>query len=424
MSVMTPAPPTAAQPGENYYLAYEFYDYESGVLTDPASLVLDITYGQEAPLVPDVAGPFTYSGVVAATPGTIWRTGVGQYAFWWQIPPTGVLSGVYVATWTATHGETGDTFTAFENFPLTGGATQLYPSGDTGYWTGSLSYQPWWAPSPFTITFGAVDENGIAWTLEKVKGWDGAPSVGSVIQRSADHGGWPAAQFLGPRIVTLTLMASAPSQPLRDTARAVLNQAVAIGTTPSDLTTFTYGEPVPKQAQCRLNGSASIGETYPTLCDVVFTIPLVCPDPRKYSTSQQTVQAILPAPIINPLALPFATPVYFPGAIPAQDSAVSVLNAGTFETRPQITVTGPIVSPAVVNGTYGQSISFSGLTMAATDVLTIDLDTRQSFLNAAFYPADPFSQWFVAQPGANQIYLGGVTTGGASLTCSWQSAWI
>jgi hypothetical protein len=409
-------------------LQFQFLDFETGVLTDPTSLVLDLTYGEEAGLVPDVAGPFTYSGNVSPATDTVWRTGAGQYSFLWQVPTSGLIPGVYVANWTAGYGTEGDEFLATENFPLLSGPPfEPVPSGDTGFWTGQISYQPSWASAPFVIPIGEVDANGTAWTLVKpgVTGWDSPPAVGSVIQRSADHGGWPAAQFYGPRIIGITLMASAQTQALRDVARAQLQQAVAIGTSPADLSVFTYNEPVPKQAAVRRNASASVTEALPTLVDAVFTIPLVAPDPRKYSTTTQTAQAILPAPVISPLALPFSSgsPVYFPGALPAEASAISVVNAGTFETRPQITVTGPITSPAVVNATYGQAISFTGLSMAPTDVLTIDTDNRQSFLNSAFYPADPFSQWFVAQPGTNLIYLGGETTGGASLTISWASAW-
>jgi Phage tail protein len=390
------------------------------------SLQLDITYGEEAGFVPDVAGPFAYAtGTSTPAPGVIWRISTGQYAFWWQVPLSGLLPGVYIANWTATYGTAGDAFLSMENFPVESGAPFTpVPSADTGFWTGSLSYQPSWAPAPFVIPLGGTDASGTAWILEKVDGWDSPPSVGSVIQRSADHGGWPAAQYYGPRIITLTVMASAQSQPLRDVARAQLQQAVAIGTSYADLTTFTWNEPVPLQALVRRNGSAAVTEARPTLTDVVFTIPLVAPDPRKYSVTPQSVQVLLPSPPDNPLTLPVTGPAGFPGSIPAEASAISVTNAGTFETRPQLTVTGPIQNPAVVNVTLGQSVSFTGLVMESADTLTIDTDSRQCFLDGTFYPADPDSSWWVLEPGTSVIYLGGNSTGGAGLTCSWSSAWI
>ena len=68
------------------------------------------------------------------------------------------------------------------------------------------------------------------WEIYHVKGSPAEPNrlyasqssgwFGQVIQRSADHGGWPAPSYYGPRIITLTVMASAPTQALRDAARA------------------------------------------------------------------------------------------------------------------------------------------------------------------------------------------------------------
>jgi hypothetical protein len=176
----------------------------------------------------------------------------------------------------------------------------------------------------------------------------------------------------------------------------------------------------------RRNGSASVTETCPTLVDVIFTIPCVCPDPRKYATLQQSDQVILATPIVSPLILPLSSglPVTAPGGTPASTVTLSAVNAGTFETRPQLTLTGPINGPSIVNATTGQQISYSNLSMGATDVLTIDTDNRQSFLNGSFYPADPFSSWWVLQPGQTTVYASGVTPGGAALTMNWSSAWV
>ena len=268
------SPPDPAAAGQPYYLEFQFLNYVTGTPVDPASLTLDLTYGKIAGTTADIAGPFTYTGSSVEASDTIWRTGTGAYTFRWDVPTSGLVPGVYVATWTSIYGVNNDVFQVEENFPIVSGAPfTAVPAGDTGFWTGSLSYQPSWAASPFTIPFGSVDGNGVAWILESVDGWDGPPAVGQVIQRSADHGGWPSAQFYGPRLLTLTVMASAPTQAARDVAKTQLVQAVPI----SDLATFVYDEPVPKQVYFRQNASAKIGMKFPTLVDVVFTIPVVCP---------------------------------------------------------------------------------------------------------------------------------------------------
>ena len=396
---------------------FDFLDFESGSPVDPSELSLDITYGMQAP---DAAGPFEYAGASAEASDTIWRTGTGTYSFRWDVPLSGLLPGVYTATWTAAYGP--DEFQAYENFAIIAGApfTQV-PSGDTGFWTGSIVYQPSWAQSPFTIPLGSVDANGVAWVLKNLKGWDGPPAVGQVTQRSADHGGWPSAAYYGPRLMTLTVEAKAPTQALRDQAAEQLVQAVPV----SDLATFTYNEPVPKLAYVRQNGSANISMDKPTLVDVVFSIPLVAPDPRKYATVPFSGTATLPAPVINPLTLPVVLPAGFPGSVPAIDSAVTCTNAGTFETRPVITVSGPITSPQVVNAATGQTITFTGLNLAATDQLVLYTDSRQSFKNGTFYPADTASAWWTLQPGETQVYLTGNNfAGGGTISIAYSSAWL
>jgi hypothetical protein len=415
------SPPQPALPGQPYVASFTFRSYETGALTDPDLLQIEFTYGTALGTVDaiSVAGPFEYQGDSSETPGVLWRTGTGAYSFWWDVPGS-ALTGAYVANWTATYGA--DTILTVENFAvLAGGPFVAIPSGDVGYWTGSVTYSPSWSPQPLSVQFGATDGNGVTWLWQSITGWDSPPSAGQVVQRSADHGGWPAPQYFGPRIITLTVMASAPTQALRDQARAVLQQVFPVG----DLAVLQYDEPVPKLAYVRRNASAAITESCPTLCDVVFTIPLVAPDPRKYAITPQTVSLVVPPPIVNPLALPFSLPVSFPGNIPPSDTSVTALNVGNFESRPQITVTGPITSPAIVNAATGQQVTFTGLTLNGTDQLTLDMDNRQSFLNGStFYAADVSSSWWVLFPGSTDVYLDGVTTGGATLSLSFQSSWI
>jgi hypothetical protein len=418
-------PPSPAKAGQPYELKFVFQDFESGDFASPTGLTLDIGYGNEAGQTADIAGPFTFAGATAEASNTIWQTAEGKFSFRWEVPTSGLLPGVYVATWTAQYGPSDDDFEAIENFPIVSGApfTPVL-SGDTGFWGGSLTYSPPWSPVPLVITFGEVDANGVAWRCAgPPAGWDSPPSVGSVVQRSADHGGWPAPQYYGPRVLTLLCSAEAPTQALRDQARAQLQQIMPTGTSSGDLATFVLGEPVPKQVQVRRNGGASIPETCPTLTSVDFSIPMVAPDPRKYATQQQQASVILPVPIINPLVLPFTGPVTFPGGVPPESVTLTAVNSGTFETRPQITLAGPITSPSIVNANTGQQITYSGLTLGASDVLEIDTDNRQSFVNSQFQPADPASSWWVLAPGLTTVFVSGTTPGGAQLSMTWSSAW-
>lgn len=302
-------------------------------------------------------------------------------------------------------------------------ATAQAISGDLGFWTGSLTYQPAWASSPLSINFGQTDANGVTWLFQSLTGWDSPPAaVGQVIQRSADHGGYATSQYFGPRILTLTVMASAPTQALRDQARAQLQETVPI----SDLGTFQYNEPVPKVAYVRRNATAGVTETYPTLCDVVFTVPLVSPDPRKYSPNSQSLSSTTATPPPVPLSLPFSSgfPVTFPAQVPPGTQGCLAVNAGTFETRPIITVTGPVTSPSIINGNTGQAVTFTGLALAANAQLTLDMDARQAFVSGVFFPADPSSSWWVLEPGQTLVYMTGSSSAGSVLGIEFASAYI
>lgn len=412
-----------ATAGQPYTLNLNFYDENGGTLADPATVQLDITYGQEIGFAPDVGGPFQYSGASTPTPGQIWRTGVGQYSCIWQIP-IGAATGVYVANWTCSY--QGNTFLGVEDFSVSGGYTPAVPSGDIGYWTGGLTY------GALDIEFGTVDSNGIAWLWQKIEGWDGPDVQGAgVIPRSGDHGAWASPQFFAARTMTWTVTASAPTQALRDTARAKLQQAVPI----SDLAMLRYDEPVPKYAMVRRSGKLT--EAYPTLTDVTFTIGLVAPDPRLYAMAQRGITiGLLPPTPGGGFTVPFTLPVHL-NAAPPPGVAIGT-NGGNFNSPPVALITGPVVGPSLTNLTTGQTVSWSTLTLGTADVLVVDFLTRQAYVNPSmhsttpgmastggtYWPADVNSAWWQLAPGDNQLAYGGTAGSGSTAQLFWRDSYI
>jgi hypothetical protein len=396
----------ALNPGTNYTIKLEFVDETSGVLADPGTVQLDITYGSTLGSgTPDYAGPFSYTGASSPSTTQVYRTGKGLYAYDWPIPAD-AQPGVYVGTWSVGYG--GQTLQGEENIWIEAAGLTPPASGDIGYWTGSITY------GANAVQFGAQDANGTAWALLSAKGMDGAPTDGAVVQRQGDHGGYPTPQFYGPRPIELTVTASATSQAERDIARAALQAAIPV----SDLATFVYNEPVPKTLQVRRSGV--IKEVSQTLFDVTFDVLLIAPDPRKYGAATSVTV------IANSQTLGVTYPVTYPLAFPAQapPGAATVTNAGNFETRPAITITGPIVAPAVYNQTSGESISFSTLTLAASDTLTLDLLNKVAYLDGSPVPADLWSAWWELDPGTSQIVLQGEGGAGAQMTITYNDAWM
>lgn len=414
----------SAVAGQPVTLYLDFVDETTGQPADPSSVQLDVTYGQQVGFVADTYGPVTYQGASAPVSGQVWRTGVGQYAAIWNIPP-GTAGGVYVANWTCGYG--GNSFLGVEDFTVSGGVPLTVPTGDTGFWTGGLIY----SAAGLDVEFGTTDSNGITWLWQKLEGWDGPDVQGAgVIPRSGDHGAWASPQYYAARQLTLTVTASAPTQALRDTARALLQQAVPV----SDLAQLRYDEPVPKFAWVRRSGKVT--EKYPTLSDVTFTVGLVAPDPRKYSTVQrsQTI-GLTPTGTGGGMVEPFTVPFTLQAAS-APGSATAV-NGGNFEAPAVVVISGPVSGPTLSNSSTGQTVSWSTLTLNSGDVLAVDMLSRQAYVNPSmaskdpgvpssggtYWPADATSAWWQLQPGSNQIGFGGAAQSGASAVFYWRDCW-
>jgi len=287
-------------------------------------------------------------------------------------------------------------------------------STEIGLWSGSITYDPAFG-NTYTVNFGATDSDGTAWSLVSWTGLEGAPTAGGVVQRAGDHGAYAPPQFYAARPITLIIRAAAQTQALRDVARATMSGAIPI----SDMASLVFNEPIPKFMAVRRSGE--LHGSYLTVNDVEFNVGLIAPDPRKYSVTLNSVQAVQGPPSAG-LAFPFAFPVAFPSGAPPM--SVTATNAGSFETRPTVVIQGPVTAPRVQNMVTGQTVGYTGLTLGALDTLTIDFMNRVATLNGAYRPADANSAWWVMPPGSTGVQLLGTPTSGSSITVYWRDAWI
>jgi hypothetical protein len=239
--------------------------------------------------------------------------------------------------------------------------------------------------------------------------------------------------------MTWTLRASAPTQALRDVARAQLQQAIPV----NDLALFVYNEPIPKQAWVRRSGR--IAESYDNLTEVEFTCVMVAPDPRKYST----VLKVWPSTVlvaqnyisIGTTGSPSTIPMVLPNNTPPATSQNS--NLGNFESRPVVTMTGPLHAPGIRLASTGQTVSWTNLNLNAGDYLLIDFDSRMAWLNpgavnidvplqvmtplSGYVAADIWSSWFTMQPGADSVQMlsgANVVADTGNMIVRHRDAWI
>lgn len=284
-----------------------------------------------------------------------------------------------------------------------------------GYWTGSISYTDQYGNTT-TIPMGSTDEDGISWYWVGITGWDGVATVGSITQQSSDHGGWPTPQYYGPRTMTWNIFAQAPNQATRDLARSKLQRAIPV----NDLATFVYNEPIPKM--CLVRRSGALPETYATLSEVAFAVAVVAPDPRKYKSTERNLTVnTLSTPTYGwttPVTLPLATPAGLPGG-----NTVTLPNDGDFETRPIVTVQGPVTGPVLKSTATGQSVSFSNLVLSSSDILVVDFYNRIARLNGSIILADVTSSWWVIPPGGTTFIYGGSFSSPGTATVTFRDAW-
>lgn len=278
-----------------------------------------------------------------------------------------------------------------------------------------------------TLRLGAVDTSGVAWNLQTMEGWD-SPEVRAEVQdREADHGSWSSPVYLGARPITLTGTVTAPDRPTLDGALDQLYTAAALTDT-----TLTVWEATPKQAVVRRSGK--VLAQYVTDRVATWSVLVTAADPRRYSTTLQSGTTGLPA-TTGGLVFPAAFPLAFSAT--TVSGQINAANSGSMDTRPVLTIAGPVVAP-VVSALYAdgsvRQLAYS-LDLASGDVLVIDTDAHTVFLNggvsrrrfmtvASGWPTIPAASPTGAPGVVNYQFQSPTYNGTAMLTASWRSAWM
>lgn len=276
------------------------------------------------------------------------------------------------------------------------------------------------------VTLGAVDASGVDWRLMNLEGWDSPDSRSEFTEREADHGSWASPVYLSSRPITLGGTILAPSQALLEAAMDQLRAAAGLTDT-----LLTVWETTPKQAVVRRSGKPLI--QYLTDTKASFSVLVTAADPRRYSTTLSTDTKALPS-TSGGLTYPATFPVTFSATAVA--GSILAVNAGNADTRPVLTITGPVVAPSVsalyADGTVRQLIY--SLDLASGDVLTIDTDARTVLLNgdvsrrrfltvSAGWPTIPAA--VNGTPGAVTYQFQSSTYNATTrLTATWRSAWM
>lgn len=265
------------------------------------------------------------------------------------------------------------------------------------------------------VTLGATDEYGVEWFLEALVGWFDSPgSTGATEQRASDHGGWLSPAFYTPRVIGIegTLLAGS-------WANASLALDRLMGAVPLTVPATMYvaeSDDRTLQADVRQEGDPLV-----TRLDgwARFSLSLLAPDPRRYSTELTTAQTGLPV-TTGGLSLPLTLPLTV-GATVAS-GVLTVTNAGNMSARPTFTVYGPSPAFSITHLGTGKTLRFAD-PIAAGRTLTIDTDKRRALLDGTASRVVT-GTWFDYAPGVNQVAFASATYDPAALLVSQsRSAW-
>lgn len=274
------------------------------------------------------------------------------------------------------------------------------------------------------LRLGAVDTAGVAWRLKAedgLQGWDSAEVRAEYTQREADHGAWAAPVYYGERPITLAGTIEAPSRTALDDAMERLRAAAGIG----DTLLVVY-ESIPKQASVRRSGKPLL--QYVTDRTANFSVLVTAGDPRRYAVDEQTGSTGLPT---TSGGLTF--PATFPVTVAATTVAgqITAANPGSFETRPVLTIAGPVNAPSVLaqypDGSVRQLIY--GQNLVTGDQLVIDTDAHSVVLNGTASRRRFLSvpNGWPTIPAASTVtyqFTSSSYSASALLTARWRSAWL
>lgn len=265
-----------------------------------------------------------------------------------------------------------------------------------------------------------VDAFGISWLCIDITGWDdGWEGSGTVTQRPTAEGAWVSPQYAGPRVIGVKGRLIATSGLWDDATRAWDRLQAAVpfrGLAPIVISTGegSIGDQTALIRQHEKPVAARLGSR------IDFSLSLLAPDPRKYSTAIQSMSLVLPN---NSGGL---TPPLTPPLTPTGTSTVSqgiAINAGNFDAPVTITLAGPCPAGAVIaNASTGQAIKVMDA-ISGSETLTIDTATGSAYVGGQARKV--VGSFWSLVPGPNTIsfYATGGYDPAASAVVAWRSAW-
>lgn len=287
------------------------------------------------------------------------------------------------------------------------------------------------------LLLGPGTPYGIA--AEGLAGWGDLPALDTAdVLHPAAHGAWPGAQWAQPRTVTGTIWLL-PAD--RDRTIDVMREfRAATGLVDEErwLAVRLHGETLLARARVSQR-VVPTDRTYATQGVAKATVQWICTDPRRYGALQESAQAGLPTEEEGLLWTDPAAPAapegldWAPGldwGAAGSTGDLTAYNDGDAPTGLVVEFRGPVRNPSLTRLSDGIRIEY-GITLAESDVLTVDTEAGTVLLNGAssrLHTATPGSvpeQLFHLPPGSTSLAFRaapGSSDPLASATVMWRSA--
>ena len=271
------------------------------------------------------------------------------------------------------------------------------------------------------VTFGA----GTPYSILDVDGLESLPEMRvQDSDRGFNNGQFTGQDFYSGRHITFNMLITAGNGNSAFQNFNILQGALipqTSGTTPLYFQLSVDDDPQVINARVR-NRKAKVDPEY-TFGYIQTQIQMFAPNGTIYNQTVNT-RTMAPSVVTGRTYNRTYNLTYGGGSL---TSTVSILNSGTIETGPTITINGPGSNLTVGNLTTNQYITLN-YTASATDVFVLDLQNKTVTLNGT--PARNFlsglSQWFMAAPGTSQFYFNGsgTTVGVTQAVVTWQDAFV
>lgn len=277
------------------------------------------------------------------------------------------------------------------------------------------------------VEFDGLELFGTGFELQAIEGLADMPGVRAgdlvVAGRDGSRGG---TDYLESRTITVTVVVFGDTEAEFRANVAALRAAFQPTRAATKLLRFKIGglaDDEIARVECRVRAASMpiVSDWFNGVAEAV--VQLVAPDPLVYGDTLHSETTTLPT-TEGGLEFPVEFPITF-GAVSTGGRIVAE-NAGTWETGALIRLDGPATTPRVENVTTGQTIELD-MTIVDGDFVVIDTAARTIMLNGTssrYSTLTADSEWFMLQPGDNELTFRAPVSSAATMTVAWRSAWL